>query len=89
MVMDYPVHKKAVSRLRCPMLLVDDMFALYDTVGLSGCDADGSELFGWHSCKAAIEPTVDSSELAAKLMLRNVPVRPSDTDCREFFSLSC
>ncbi len=87
MIMNYPEYNNATSRLRCPGLAVVAAFAGRDVLWPADCVFGGIGLFRLLDNKPVSEPTAESSERLPTWMPRSEPVRRSNRNSPEFFSL--
>ncbi len=87
MIMNYPEYNNVISRLRYPGIAVVAAFAGRDVLWPADCVVDGIGLSRLPDNKPVFEPTVESSERLPTSRLRSEPVRRSDINCLEFFSL--
>ena len=87
MIMNYPEYNNVISRLRCPGIAVVSAFAGRDVLWPADCVFDGIESSRRLDNKPVSEPTVGNFERLPTPMPRSEPVRRSNRNSPEFFSL--
>ncbi len=87
MIMNYPEYNNVNSRFGYPGLATSAAFAEYDVLLPADCVFDGIGLSRLLDNKPVSEPMVESSEQLPIPMPHSEPVRRSDTNSVEFFSL--
>ena len=87
MIMNYPEHSNVISRLRYPGLAGVAAVAGHDVFWPADCVSGGIGLSRLLDNKSVSEPTAENSERLPTPTRHSEPVRRSNRNSPEFFSL--